>query len=86
MFGTRRFDRLRSILPVNRRHVRNPLVWTAVVAAALAVTLVSSLSGLGSRLGIGDATAQKIVDNRRPLSELRELYPFAGFTFADADE
>jgi uncharacterized protein (DUF433 family) len=28
----------------------------------------------------------KIADNRRPLSELRELYPFAGFTFADADE
>ena len=29
---------------------------------------------------------EKIADNRRPLSELRELYPFAGFTFADADE
>ena len=28
---------------------------------------------------------EKIADNRRPLSELRELYPFAGFTFADAD-
>lgn len=26
---------------------------------------------------------EKIADNRRPLSELRELYPFAGFTFAD---
>lgn len=26
---------------------------------------------------------QKLADNRRPLSELRELYPFAGFTFAD---
>lgn len=25
---------------------------------------------------------EKIADNRRPLSELRELYPFAGFTFA----
>jgi hypothetical protein len=29
---------------------------------------------------------EKIADNRRPLSELRELYPFAGFTFAGADE
>jgi uncharacterized protein (DUF433 family) len=29
---------------------------------------------------------EKIADNRRPLSELRELYPFAGFTFADADD
>jgi uncharacterized protein (DUF433 family) len=29
---------------------------------------------------------EKIADNRRPLSELRELYPFAGFTFARADE
>ncbi len=29
---------------------------------------------------------EKIADNRRPLSELRELYPFAGFTLADADE
>lgn len=29
---------------------------------------------------------EKIADNRRPLSELRELYPFAGFTFACADE
>jgi len=27
---------------------------------------------------------EKIADNRRPISELRELYPFAGFTFADA--
>ena len=29
---------------------------------------------------------EKIADNRRPISELRELYPFAGFTFADANE
>ena len=29
---------------------------------------------------------EKIADNRRPLSELRELYPFAGFTFAATDE
>jgi uncharacterized protein (DUF433 family) len=29
---------------------------------------------------------EKIADNRRPLSELRELYPFAGFTFAGAGE
>ena len=29
---------------------------------------------------------EKIADNRRPLSELRELYPFAGFTLAGADE
>jgi uncharacterized protein (DUF433 family) len=29
---------------------------------------------------------EKIADNRRPLSELGELYPFAGFTFADAAE
>jgi uncharacterized protein (DUF433 family) len=29
---------------------------------------------------------EKIADNRGPLSELRELYPFAGFTFADADQ
>jgi len=28
---------------------------------------------------------EKIADNRRPLSELRELYPFAGFTLI-ADE
>jgi len=27
-----------------------------------------------------------IAENRRPLSELRELYPFAGFTLAGADE
>lgn len=33
-----------------------------------------------------DEIAEKIADNRRRLSELRELYPFAGFTFADADE
>jgi uncharacterized protein (DUF433 family) len=29
---------------------------------------------------------EKIADNRRPLSELRELYPFAGLTLVDADE
>jgi len=29
---------------------------------------------------------EKLADNRRPLSELRELYPFAGFTFAGAGE
>ena len=28
---------------------------------------------------------EKIADNRRSPSELRELFPFAGFTFADAD-
>lgn len=28
---------------------------------------------------------EKIADNRRPLSDLRELYPFANFSFADAD-
>lgn len=33
-----------------------------------------------------DEIDEKIADNRRPLSELRELYPFAGFTFAAADE
>jgi uncharacterized protein (DUF433 family) len=33
-----------------------------------------------------DEIDEKIVDNRRPLSELRELYPFAGFTFAGADD
>lgn len=29
---------------------------------------------------------EKVADNRRPLSEWRELYPVAGFAFADADE
>jgi uncharacterized protein (DUF433 family) len=29
---------------------------------------------------------EKIADNRRPLSELRELYPFAEFILVDADE
>ena len=29
---------------------------------------------------------EKIADNGRPLAELRELYPFAAFTFAGADE
>lgn len=29
---------------------------------------------------------EKIAENRRPLSELRELYPFASFSFADAEE
>jgi uncharacterized protein (DUF433 family) len=29
---------------------------------------------------------EKIADNRRPISELRELYPFAGFTFAEAND
>lgn len=29
---------------------------------------------------------EKIADNRRPFSELQELYPFAGFRFTDADE
>jgi uncharacterized protein (DUF433 family) len=29
---------------------------------------------------------EKIADNRRPLSELRELYPFAGFTLIDDAE
>ena len=29
---------------------------------------------------------EKIADNRRPLSELRELYPFAGFTLVDDEE
>jgi uncharacterized protein (DUF433 family) len=29
---------------------------------------------------------EKIADNRRPLSELRELYPFAEFVLVDADE
>ena len=36
--------------------------------------------------GYPEEIDEKIADNRRPLSELRELYPFAGFTFADADE
>lgn len=30
-----------------------------------------------------DEIDEKIADNRRPISELRELYPFAGFTFAE---
>jgi hypothetical protein len=29
---------------------------------------------------------EKIADNRRPLSELRELYPFAEFIQVDAHE
>ena len=29
---------------------------------------------------------EKIADNRRPLSELRDLYPFAGFAFAAPDD
>jgi len=29
---------------------------------------------------------EKIADNRRPISELRELYPFAGFDFVGPDE
>ena len=29
---------------------------------------------------------EQIADNRRPLSEWRELYPFAAFTFADTDK
>lgn len=33
-----------------------------------------------------DEIDEKIADNRRSLSELRELYPFAGFTFAAADD
>lgn len=33
-----------------------------------------------------DEIDAKVAENRPPLPELRELYPFAGFTFADADE
>lgn len=33
-----------------------------------------------------EEVGEKIADNRRPISELRELYPFIGVTFADADE
>jgi uncharacterized protein (DUF433 family) len=33
-----------------------------------------------------DEIDEKIADNRRPLSELRELYPFAGFTLIDDDK
>lgn len=29
---------------------------------------------------------EKIADNRRPISELRELYPFAEFILTDADK
>lgn len=36
--------------------------------------------------GYPEEIDEKIADNRRPLSELRELYPFAGFTFSDADQ
>lgn len=36
-------------------------------------------------VGYPEEIDEKITDNRRPLSELRELYPFAGFTLA-ADE
>lgn len=35
--------------------------------------------------GYQEEVDEKISDNRRPISELRELYPFAGFRFADAD-
>lgn len=35
--------------------------------------------------GYPEEIDEKIADNRRPLSELRELYPFAGFTLV-ADE
>ena len=33
-----------------------------------------------------DEIDEKIADNRRPLSELRELYPFAEFMLVDARE
>jgi uncharacterized protein (DUF433 family) len=33
-----------------------------------------------------DEIDAKLADNRRPLSELRELYPFAGFELAPAEE
>lgn len=29
---------------------------------------------------------EKLADNRRPLTELRELYPFAGFALVDDEE
>jgi uncharacterized protein (DUF433 family) len=32
-----------------------------------------------------DEIDDKIADNRRPVTELRELYPFAGFTLASPD-
>jgi uncharacterized protein (DUF433 family) len=33
--------------------------------------------------GYPEEIDERIADNRRPLAELRELYPFAGFTLAD---
>lgn len=36
--------------------------------------------------GYPEEIDRAIAENRRPLSELRELYPFAGFTLAGADE
>lgn len=36
--------------------------------------------------GYREEIDEKIADNRRPLSELRELYPFAEFILVDADE
>jgi endoglucanase len=51
------FNRLRRILPVNRRYVRNPLVWVVVAATMLTLVLVPSLGRLGIRLGTEDASA-----------------------------
>lgn len=36
--------------------------------------------------GYPEEIDEKIADNRRPLSELRELYPVAGFTLVDDEE
>ncbi|MGD0715407.1 MAG: hypothetical protein ABSB24_14655 [Gaiellaceae bacterium] len=36
--------------------------------------------------GYPEEIDRAIAENRRPLSELRELYPFAGFTLAGTDE
>jgi uncharacterized protein (DUF433 family) len=37
------------------------------------------------RVSYPEEIDERLADNRRPISELRELYPFAGFELADRD-
>src|SRR3954469_17719945 len=53
---TTALDQLRTL---RRRHGRNPMVWTALVATTLALAVAFSFPGLGKVLTIGERPQQQ---------------------------
>src|SRR5689334_22083136 len=55
-FWTRTLDHLRAL---RRRHGRDPVLWTALVASALALAVAFSFPGLGKMAAIGERPAKQ---------------------------